>query len=300
MLSLAKLCKEHGLRLHRDAAINSFGFIEIALQERLVFAMDRTNFDRAMTVDGVTAVLTTPELAACAGNADIGLATTIDPRRTFVDIHNSLVSSTDFYGATGPSRVDNTASVHPRAHVDEFGVTIGPRCRIDAGAVIQGGTRLEADVHVMAGAVLGSDGFQTMRFADRLVDIKHAGSLHIGAGTVIMANTVIARAVFRQSTRIGSDCRVGNGAFVSHNVSIDQRTLVGHGAVVAGNCRIGSDVTIGPGALCLDRLEVGNGAFVTAGAVVTKSVASGERVTGNFAVPHSDFLRALKRSVHTH
>lgn len=296
MVSLAEICDAYGLELCRDVQINSLGFVDIALERRLVFAMDRANLDLALTANGVAAILTLPELVTCVERTDIGLATTADPRRAFVEIHNGLADSSEFYGIDGPSSIDETARVDPRCHIDAFGVTIGPGCRIDAAAVIMSGTRLDANVRVMAGAVLGSDGFQTMRFVDRLVDIRHAGGLHVGAGTVIMANAVIARAVFRQSTMIGSDCRVGNCAFISHNVSIERRTLVGHGAVIAGNCSIGADVTIGPGGICLDRLTVGNGAFVTAGAVVTRAVAAGERVTGNFAIPHADFLQALKRT----
>jgi hypothetical protein len=41
------------------------------------------------------------------------------------------------------------------------------------------------------------------------------------------ANAVLARAVFRQATAIGTDCRIGNGAFVSHNCRAGARRLIG-------------------------------------------------------------------------
>jgi hypothetical protein len=53
----------------------------------------------------------------------------------------------------------------------------------------------------------------------------HAGRLSIGDRTVVIANAVLARAVFRQATEIGTDCRIGNGAFVSHNCRIGARSL---------------------------------------------------------------------------
>lgn len=66
------------------------------------------------------------------------------------------------------------------------------------------------------------------------MDFRHAGRLSIGDRTVVIANAVLARAGFRQATEIGTDCRIGNGAFVSSNCRIS-RSLIGHGAVIAGN-----------------------------------------------------------------
>ena len=50
--------------------------------------------------------------------------------------------------------------------------------------------------------------------------MEHAGGLLVGDRAEVMANAVVARAVFRQFTSIGEDCRIGNLAFVSHNVRI--------------------------------------------------------------------------------
>jgi acetyltransferase-like isoleucine patch superfamily enzyme len=295
MTSLAELCSIQGLDLQRDAEVRSLGFIEIPLDARLVFAVNAAVLDRALSAPSITAILTHRALGCSVTDRRLGLATASDPRRAFVELHNKLVTSTHFYGAPTPTQVDPSAEVHARAHIDEHSVTIGARCRIEAGAVVLQGTRIGTGSRIMSGAVVGSQGFQTMRFEDEVIDFQHAGQVEIGERTVVMANAVIARAVFRQATRIGDDCRIGNGAFVSHNVEVGARTLIGHGAVVAGNCRIGREVTVGPGAVCVDRLNVGERAFVTAGAVVTKSVDPGQRVSGNFAVAHEHFLEVVKR-----
>ena len=294
-MHVSELCQDYSLDLRCDARFASLGFVDIALDQRLVFAMDQLHLDRARTAAGVAAILTTPHLADGVQDGDVGLACTRDPKWSFVEIHNALASSTRFYGADEPTRIDPSARLESHAVVDPIGVTIGPGCRIDAGAVVRKGTRLKADIHVMSGAVLGSDGFQTMRLRERLVDLRHAGGIDVDAGTTIMANAVVARAVFKQSTQIGADCRIGNGAFISHNVKVGPGSLVGHGAVIAGNCTIGERVTIGPSGVCLDRLSIGDGAFVTAGAVVARNVSDGERVTGNLAVSHSRFLHFWRR-----
>jgi UDP-3-O-[3-hydroxymyristoyl] glucosamine N-acyltransferase len=293
--ALSELCALQGLDLRRDAQVHSLGFVEIPLEGRLVFAIDESTLALAMAAPGVAAVLTSPALSQRLTNSPLGLALAADPKRAFVELHNSLASRTQFYGTPHTTHVDPTAQMHRTAHIDEQSVSIGADCMLDAGAIVLSGSRIARGARIMSGAVLGSDGFQTMRFADAVIDLRHMGEVEIGARTVVMANAVIARAVFRQATRIGEDCRIGNGAFVSHNVQIGAGSFIGHGAVIAGNTRIGERVTIGPGAICLDRLSIGDGAFVTAGAVVTKAVERGQRVSGNFAVPHNRFLDFVKR-----
>jgi UDP-3-O-[3-hydroxymyristoyl] glucosamine N-acyltransferase len=115
-------------------------------------------------------------------------------------------------------------------------------------------------------------------------DMIHAGEIVVEDGALILANAVIAAAVFRQATRIGREARIGNCAFVSHNVQIGSRTYVGHGCVVNGNVRVGEEVWIGPGATVTNNISIGDHAHIALGSVVIRSVAARERVAGNFAV----------------
>jgi UDP-3-O-[3-hydroxymyristoyl] glucosamine N-acyltransferase len=66
------------------------------------------------------------------------------------------------------------------------------------------------------------------------------------------------------------------------------------GAIVLGSTVVGDDVWIGPGAIISNELDIGDAAFITLGAVVTKNIARGEKVSGNFAIPHSRFLEHLR------
>ena len=296
MSRLHELCElVSAIEVVRDQDVQSLGFVEIELDGRLVFAENAKNLNIAIKAKGVAAVLTTPELATEVRGSSIGLAVSADPRRSFHALHSALVAQTDFYGKPLPTSINRSAVVHPTAHIDDSCVAVGPDCRIEAGAIVLNGTTLGRGVRVLSGAVLGSEGFQTMKFDGEIRDLPHAGSLVIGDGSVVMANAVVARAVFRQATLVSAGCRIGNGAFVSHNTQIGCRTLIGHGATIAGNTKIGSDAVIGPGAVVLDRLTIGDGAFVTAGAVVTRSVAAGTRVSGNFAMEHRRLVRMLAR-----
>lgn len=300
MRRLSELCNLPTWQVVNDATIYSFGFVESALNNRLIFAESRETLALALKADGVSAVLTKPEFASAVMASGRGLLVAEQPRRLFVDAHNWIATNTDFYGAPAPTLIDPLANVAASAHVDSVGVVIGPGSRIEARAVILQGTEIGANVVVQPGAVLGGAGFQCMRFADAVIDCIHVGKLRIGDRCVVMANAVVAKAVFRQHTIIGADSRVGNNAFVSHNCQIGTRCLIGHGAVVAGNCVIGDRVTVGPGAVCADRIVIGDGATITMGAVVTTHVAGETRVTGNFAVLHEQFKNIMKTAMDEH
>jgi UDP-3-O-[3-hydroxymyristoyl] glucosamine N-acyltransferase len=291
MARLSELCGVAGWNLVRESEVASLGFIDIPLDGRLVFVRDHRNLGLALRTPGIAAILTMPVLAGLVADEKLGLATTSDPVRAFVALHNRLAEEGDFYGPWQATVIDPTAAVHEAAHVDPRGVVVGAGSRVEAGAILLEGTELGAGVRVMSGAVIGSEGFQTLRLDDEVLDFRHAGRTRIGDRTTVLANAVIARAVFCQATSIGADCRIGNGAFVSHNCQIGDRTLIGHGAVLAGNSRVGAGVVIGPGAVCIDRLELGEGCIVTAGAVVIRDVPARVRVTGNPAISHRRQLR---------
>jgi UDP-3-O-[3-hydroxymyristoyl] glucosamine N-acyltransferase len=146
---------------------------------------------------------------------------------------------------------------------------------------------------IRAGSVVGLIGFQTSRFDDGMVDMVHAGGLRLDDHVEVMANAVIARAVFRGYTAIGEYCKIGNVAFVSHSVEIGPRSIIGHGAVINGNVKIGADVWIGAGATLVHSIEIGDRAQISLGSAVMRTVPAGRRVTSNIAIDHTRYLRHL-------
>jgi UDP-3-O-[3-hydroxymyristoyl] glucosamine N-acyltransferase len=208
-------------------------------------------------------------------------------------LHNHLARHTDFYGAHAPTVVDPSADVDPTASIAGLDVQVGPRAVVGPHVTIRGRCRIGAGVVLHPGVVLGAEGFQTSRFDGGVLDMAHAGGLHIGDHVTVHANAVVARALFDEETVVGEWSRIGNLAFVSHNVHIGRRCFVGHGAVINGNVVVGEDSWIGPGSTVCDRLRIGAGARVTMGAAVIDDVAPGQRVTGSVAVEHRTFLRHI-------
>ena len=100
--------------------------------------------------------------------------------------------------------------------------------------------------------------------------------------------------IFGGDTLIGNDTKLADGAHVAHCAKVGARCLVAAGAIILGSTVIGDDVWVGPGAIISNELDVGDKAFITLGAVVTRNVVQGEKVSGNFAIPHARFLEQLK------
>jgi UDP-3-O-[3-hydroxymyristoyl] glucosamine N-acyltransferase len=211
-----------------------------------------------------------------------------------------------FFSAQPPASVHPTAVVSAEAILGPD-VSIGPgatvgRAEIGRGTRIGAGVRVLDDVSlgeecvVFPGAVIGADGFGYERDDSGTPHkFPHVAGVRIGDRVEIGANTCIDRGALTD-TVIEDDVKIDNLVHVAHNVVLGARTMIAASAVVAGSARVGSDVWIGPLACISDGITVGDGASVSLGAVVTRDVEPGQRVTGNFAIPHERFLENLRKN----
>jgi UDP-3-O-[3-hydroxymyristoyl] glucosamine N-acyltransferase len=289
--TLSDLSSWTSAHLVRDGLVANLGFLSDPRDRMLTF-VEAQKFVAAAIASDTACVLTTPELAGLFPER-MAVATHSDPRRAFFEIHNQLAAETDFYGKDFPSQIDPSARLHPRSWVDESNVIIGPGVTVGPNASILGRATLGAEAVIQAGAVIGSSGFQTSHRHGAAIELAHAGVTEIGPNCHIFANAVIARGLFRQSTRVGMGCRVGNGAFISHNCVLGDQSFVGHGAVVNGNVKVGANAWIGPGATVVHNVSIGEGAQVSLGATVVRNVEPGKRVTGSLAMDHRKMLRLM-------
>jgi UDP-3-O-[3-hydroxymyristoyl] glucosamine N-acyltransferase len=276
----------------RDGMFQTLGFLSDPQPGMLVFLESRDHLDALTQTPAASCVITTDALAEDLP-AIPGLAVSPEPRRAFMELHNHLATRTEFYGSGFPTQIDPTARIHPWAFVADRNVRIGAHTVIGPNATVMERCAVGASVTVWPGVVLGSAGFQTARCGGDTVDMIHAGGLRIHDRVEILPNTVIATAVFRQETTVGEDVRIGNLAFLSHNVQVGARSFIGHGATVNGNVRIGVGVWVGPGATLSNNITLADGATVSLGATVNRSVRAGQRVTGMLAIDHATMLRHL-------
>jgi UDP-3-O-[3-hydroxymyristoyl] glucosamine N-acyltransferase len=274
----------------RDAEFSNLGFLFDDLPDRLIFVESPQFVEAARKARGVVCVVCTRELVPSFSGA-VGLAISAEPKLAFFRLQQFLVERTEFYGAPFPTVIDPSARVHARAWIAPRNVRIGAGTVIDANVSIDEHTLVGANVRIRAGAVLGSEGFQSLRHSGGILQMAHGGGVAVQDHVEIFANAVIARAVFRQKTTVGEHSRIGNGAFISHNVQLGQRCFVGHNATINGNTTVGEDTWIGPNATVSNLLTLGARSRISLGAVVMQSVAADTHVTGMPAIEHRRMLR---------
>jgi UDP-3-O-[3-hydroxymyristoyl] glucosamine N-acyltransferase len=215
----------------------------------------------------------------------------------FVALQNALVRDTDFYWKDAPSEIMEDTNIHPSAFISSKSVRIGHRVVIGPNASVLERTILGDDVTIRAGCVVGTEGFEFKRIGGEILPVFHDGGVRLGNRVEVQANTCISRGLFGATTEIGDDTKIDNLVHVAHNVRIGKRCLIAANAMLGGSATLGDDVWIGPGAQISSGVRIGDRASVTLGSVVTKDVAPGERVTGNFAIKHEkfiDFIRSIR------
>ena len=277
----------------RDATVSNLGFVSSALPDMLTYAVTSAFLDAALQ-SGCTAVIVPSSLATHVPE-ELGLLVCDEPADTFHKIHQCLADRTDFYGDDIESRIHPRAHVHPTATIDDRNVRIAADAVVGAGSVISGRVMIAAGAVISPGAVIGASGFQTMRVDGRPVEFAHVGGVVIEENAIVFSNATVARGLFRQDTVLGIDSRVGNNAFISHNVQLGPRSVVGHGAQVNGNVEVGADVWIGPGATISNNLVIGDGARIDLGATVIGNVAAQSHVGGPPAIDRRVMLREVAR-----
>lgn len=289
--SLSEMAALAEMTVVRDATVSNLGFIGSPLPNMLTYATTPA-FVAGAAKTGCVAVIVSPLLASLVPES-LGLLVSEAPADAFRRIHLALAERTDFYGDDIASRIDPRARIHPTATIGERNVRIAADAVVGAGAVITGRVRIESGAVISPGAVIGASGFQTIRVDGRPIEFVHVGGIVIGEKALVFSNATVARGLFRQDTVLGADCRVGNNAFVSHNVSVGSRSVVGHGAQVNGNVQVGADVWIGPGATISNNLTIGDGARVDLGATVIGNIAPQSHVGGAPAIDHRAVLREV-------
>ena len=254
------------------------------------------------------------------------------PQNTYIlvdDVLESMMDLQDHYHGS-PTRADatiaSTATLHEtaqlgrRVHIGDHvwvdrdaqidddviimagsqisaGVALGPNTLIHPGVTIYPGCRVGRDCIVHSGARIGADGFRFEHNVElkRVRKWPHAGSVVIGDRVEIGANATVDRATFpRDATTLEDDVKLSDQVHVGHNSRIGARTIVAGPAVVTGSVTIGEDVRLSPGSVISNGLTVGSRAQVLINAVVVTDVADDEVVSGFYAMPHLQWLRAYR------
>ncbi|MGE9295534.1 MAG: UDP-3-O-(3-hydroxymyristoyl)glucosamine N-acyltransferase [Puniceicoccales bacterium] len=208
-----------------------------------------------------------------------------------------------------------SAVIDPSAMIGE-GVHIGPGSVVEAGARIGAGTWLQglayigrnavvgercwlhprvtlyADcvlgdrVRILAGAVIGSDGFGYETTGGIHEKVPQIGNVVIGNDVEIGANTTIDRARFN-STRIGEGAKIDNLVQIAHNVEIGPHCLIVAQAGVSGSTVLENHVVLAGQAGITGHLRLAAGTIVGAQGGVHFDTDAGKYYRGSPALEAS-------------
>ncbi|MEL7059844.1 MAG: acyl-ACP--UDP-N-acetylglucosamine O-acyltransferase [Acidobacteriota bacterium] len=175
-----------------------------------------------------------------------------------------------------------TTEIHPTAVVDDRaelgagvvlgphavvgpGVEIGDRCRLDAGAIVQGPTRLGTGNRVHSGACIGFDP----------QDLKFEGEetrLEVGDDNQFREHVTVHRGTGHGGglTRIGSGNLLMVGAHVAHDCMVGDHTIFANQGTLAGHVEVGDHAVIGAFSSVHQFCRVGAYAYIGGYSVVTR------------------------------
>ena len=122
---------------------------------------------------------------------------------------------------------------------------------VDASAFVDQSAQVIGDVHV------GAESSIWMNVVVR-GDVHH---IRIGARTNIQDGTIVHVMRDTHPTVIGDDVTVGHGAVV-HGCTIEDRCLIGMGAVLLNGCRVGTGSIVAAGSVVPEGMVIPPGSMV--------------------------------------
>lgn len=282
--------------LKRNAEFSTIGYLYMKdIPEMMVFIKDEKHFMELNGSSNVTAVITTDKFAQkMLDQTAYGVLVDENPEKIFYMAHNYLYRETSFYKKKEWNTIiGEKCSISPHAVIAEKNVVIGRNAVIEPGAVIMEGVRIGDNCVIGANTTVGTRGFQYYRNGDEAFYIEHVGGVIIQNNVEILSNSCIASGLVKP-TCICADTKIDNLVHIGHSAYIDQRVLVTAGAVVGGSVSIGARSWIGINSVISASVTIEEDAFVCMGAVVTKDVAKGQKVSGNFAIDHRKQIEFVK------
>ena len=291
---LSDVAKAYPIEVVRDAEFYYTGKIPTALPGKIVPIGAARYLDELNAASGVTAAITTAELAPQI-DGPIGIAVCEKPMEVFFRLHAGLCKEGYFWGAPEKTSIGENVSIHPTAKVAENDVFIGDNARIEENAVIRPYSIIGADSLIGPSTVVSCEGFQTASIDGRQILLPQSGGVKIGQAVSVLALSTITRATFGGFTTIGDEAVIDNLTQIAHDVVIGRRTRIAAGAIISGRVQIGENVYVAPNATISNGVEIGAGATITIGSVVITNVPANQTVTGNFAVKHRKFMKDLAK-----
>lgn len=278
----------------RSCRFSFAGKILTPVDDLLVPLVAEHAVDDLLSRSGVSAVVTTPALAQHIPST-MGLALADDPMRAHHAIHLALSQIPGRLWRDYPTHVAPSARVHPSAWIAPLNVRIDADAVIMPFAAVHERTIVGAGTRVHSHATLGADAYEIVMIDGCQVLRPQTGGVVIGRQCEIMAGSIVTRSAFCGATMIEDHCVLDGNVTVSHDCTIGANVRIGGGSWLGGRVAVGERAALGPNCTIANGLRVGPAAKISLGAVVTRDVADGAHVSGNFAIDHARLVEQLRR-----
>ncbi len=226
-------------------------------------------------------------------NLNIGIIESNDPKNDFFEVMNYLSEETDFYYRKRPSEVSEKAVIAENVYIDSEDVRIEEEVVIDSGSVIKKGSIIKKGAYIGPNTVIGAESFSY--FSSEKKKVLSSKRAVIEENVHLLGGVIVEKGVHRD-TVVGKNTKVAVGSIIEHDTIIEDDNMICAGVVIAGRVKVEKSCYIGPNSTLRNNIVLGEKTTVSMGSVVTKSTVGNERVTGNFAISHNEFLSKIKAS----
>ena len=282
-------------KVEKDGEFNWLGLTAEGYEGKkvLTFLNDEKYYKEIENNKSVTCIITTKEVLEKIKGNKYGIILSENPRKDFFELHNKLVKE-NFYFTKRENKISEKAYISEKANIGEYNIIIEDDVIIEAGVTIYENVTIKKGAIIRSGSRIGGNGFEFSRFGDEVLSVSFAGDILIEENVEIQNNTCVDRGVFDR-TYLGKNVKVDNLVHIAHDVKIGDNSLIVACTLIGGRTRIGKNSYLGPNCTVKNGLVLGENSKVSMGAVVTKNVKDNEVVTGNFAIPHEQFIKNLKK-----
>ena len=282
-------------KIEKDGEFDWLGLTaeEYTGKKVLTFLNDEKYYKEIENNKSVTCIITTKEVLEKIKGNKYGIILSENPRKDFFELHNKLVKE-NFYFSKNENKISEKAIISEKATIGEYNIIIEEDVIIESNVTIYENVTIKKGSIIRSGTRIGGNGFEFSRFGKEVLSVEFAGDVFVDENVEIQNNTCVDRGVFDR-TYLGKNVKVDNLVHIAHDVKVGDNTLVVACTLIGGRTRIGKNSYLGPNCTVKNGLVLGENSKVSMGAVVTKNVKDNEIVTGNFAIPHEQFIKNLKK-----
>jgi UDP-3-O-[3-hydroxymyristoyl] glucosamine N-acyltransferase len=232
----------------------------------------------------------------CDIDSDITFICCKNPYYDFHFFQQYLLENTNYFPTDQPNQISESAKIHPSVVFEGQNIHVGENSIVGPNCTLYQNTCIGNNVEIGAGCVIGSESLHIAYRNGQKKLISHVGGVTIDDDAYLGANNVIVRNVYETpNTHIGKSVSMANLVMVGHNVRIEDNVQVISNVVFGGGSVIKKGARVSFGSNIANYVVVGEKAWVTVGSTVTRDVPPGEKVSGNFAIPHKKQIEHVKR-----